>query len=220
MHLEPRPFLTVDVVLLTIVSGELQLVLHRRKEPPFAGRVALIGGYVHPQEDATAAGAAERILREKAGIEARILDQLATFSGPARDPRGWSASIAYYALTPEISLKAAEAASLVLAPLAGTAALPFDHADIIGAARQRWRRRAAYSTLPAFLLAPQFTLSELRKVYELVLGRTLNDSAFRRKIDELRLIEPVDGAKSRNSDRPAQLYRLCETGVVEFDRTI
>jgi 8-oxo-dGTP diphosphatase len=69
------------------------------------------------------------------------------------------------------------------------------------------------------LLPPAFTLSALHQAYQAVLGRTLNDSAFRRKIDELRVLEPVVGSASKDSAGPAQLYRLSPANVVEFDRT-
>jgi 8-oxo-dGTP diphosphatase len=90
----------------------------------------------------------------------------------------------------------------------------------VAAAAERCRRRGSYSSLPAFLLPPTFTLPELRAAYEIVLGRALNDSAFRRKLGELRLVEPVAGAKSIATDRPAQLYRLVKPGVTEFERNL
>ena len=143
-----------------------------------------------------------------------------TFSGGDRDPRGWSASVAYMALLPGEALRARSAPSLKLLPFEKVKGLPFDHDAIVAKAVERCRRRAVYSTLPAFLLPPTFTLSSLRLAYEAVLGRTLNDSAFRRKIDELRVIEPVIGAASKATARPAQLYRLSRNQVTEFDRAI
>jgi 8-oxo-dGTP diphosphatase len=215
-----RPILTVDVVLLTLRERRLHVILHRRPRLPHAGRLALIGGYVRPGEDATTHDAAARVIAGKAGLEVRLMEQLMTFSGGRRDPRGWSASVAYYALLPAPDQGAFEDGSLVSVPLSEARGLPFDHDDIIAKAAERWRRRAGYSTLPAFLLRPAFTLPELRAAYEIVLGRALNDSAFRRKLGELRIIEPVDGAKSAATDRPAQLYRLVHPGVTEFDRNL
>ena len=87
-------------------------------------------------------------------------------------------------------------------------------------AADRWRRRSAYSSLPAFLLPAHFTLPALRTAYEKMLGRALNDSAFRRKMDGLRMIEAIDGATSKATARPAQLYRLSDPRLVEFNRTI
>jgi 8-oxo-dGTP diphosphatase len=215
-----RPILTVDVVLLTLRAGRIHAVLQKRYKPPHAGLPALIGGYVHPEEDAGATAAAERVLREKVGLRVRVLEQLMTFTGADRDPRGWSASIAYLALLSEADLQSKLGDKLQAWPIAKAKGLPFDHDLIVAQAMERCRRRGSYSSLPAFLLPPSFTLPALRQAYEAVLGRTLNDSAFRRKIDELRLVEPVVGAASKATARPAQLYRLCRDAVTEFDRSI
>ncbi|WP_052363097.1 NUDIX hydrolase [Bradyrhizobium sp. DOA9] len=215
-----RPILTVDVVLLTLHDDRIQVVLQAREKAPHAGQLALIGGYVHPEEDPSTQTAAARVLRGKAGLSVRVLEQLMTFSGGSRDPRGWSASVAYYALLPHRDFAARGDASLRMLPVAEAKGLPFDHDAIVAGAIQRCRRRAAYSSLPAFLLPPEFTLPELRRAYEAALGRSLNDSAFRRKIDELRMIEPVAGSLSKVTARPAQLFRLTKANVVEFDRTV
>jgi 8-oxo-dGTP diphosphatase len=215
-----RPILTVDVVILTLHQGRVQVVLQERAKPPHAARLAVVGGYVHPEEDSSTTAAAARMLKSKTGLTARVLEQLMTFSGPDRDARGWSASVAYCALLPGEALQKRADPSLKVFPFERVKGLPFDHGEIVAKAVNRCRRRGVYSTLPAFLLEPTFTLSSLRLAYEAVLGRTLNDSAFRRKIDELRVIEPVVGAASKATARPAQLYRLSRNQVTEFDRTI
>jgi 8-oxo-dGTP diphosphatase len=214
-----RPILTVDIVLLTLKEGELHVVLQRRDKQPHSGRLALIGGYVRPEEDLSTSAAAVRVLRDKARIVSSFIDQLMTFSGNLRDPRGWSASVAHYALASAESIPAGDP-SLALVPLSIATGLPFDHDDIIVKAIERWRRRSAYSSLPAFLLAPTFTSSALRLAYEKMLGRALNDSAFRRKIDELRIVKPVTGAISKATARPAKLYQLSSTRLTEFERTL
>jgi 8-oxo-dGTP diphosphatase len=215
-----RPILTVDVVLFTLYEGQVHVVLQEREKPPHQGQLALVGGYVHPEEDQSTSAAASRVMRSKTGLAARLLEQLMTFSGVDRDPRGWSASVAYCALLPNEDLATRCDNSLKHLPLDKAKGLPFDHDAIVMRAAERCRRRAGYSSLPAFLLPPTFTLPALRRAYEAVLGRTLNDSAFRRKVDELRMIEPVVGATSKGSDRPARLYRLCHDHVVEFDRAL
>lgn len=222
--MKTRPILTVDVVLFTVAQGRLRLALLKRKRAPFEGRLALIGGYVHPEDDRDATGAAHRLLADKAGLTGVFVEQLMTFSGADRDPRGWSASIAYYALVPEKHLAASPAASdLALVAPDDLPALPFDHDRIIAAALERLRGKSAYSSLPAFLLPPRFTLPELKATYETVMGTTLNDSAFRRKIMDLGIIEPVPEAKSPATAaqrRPAQYYRLKRRALTAFDSTV
>ena len=156
-----RPIVTVDVALLALADDGLVVLLHPRERAPFAGRLALVGGYLRPGLDRDATAAAGRILADKAGLTDVFVEQLMTFSGPERDPRGWSVSIAYYALVPADRLAAA-GDRLVAVPVGRVPPLPFDHDRILAAALDRLRSKSAYSTLPAFLLPETFTLPELK----------------------------------------------------------
>jgi 8-oxo-dGTP diphosphatase len=64
-------------------------------------------------------------------------------------------------------------------------------------------------------------LSDLQHVYETVLGRTVDKSAFRKRIKEGDFLEEIEGKQRHASNRPAQLYRLREgQPVVYFNRTV
>ncbi|MCB9496884.1 MAG: NUDIX hydrolase [Fibrobacteria bacterium] len=206
----PDPVLcTVDVVLLTLHLGELHFAVVARDADPFRGVQALPGGFVHPQEDADARECALRVLREKAGVSGPYLEQLSVFSGRARDPRGWSVSIAWVTLVPESSLEEAVGKGLGLRKVHDLGGLPFDHADIVRAASDRVRSKSSYSSLPVHLCQPPFTLPELQSVYESLLGEPVNKVSFRRKMAELDFLEPVEGEMQRSgAHRPAQLWRL------------
>lgn len=217
---ELRPIATVDAALFTLVGDRLCVALQRREREPFEGVPALIGGYVRPEEDVDAETAIARILADKAGLRGVFLEQLQTFSGKARDPRGWSISVVYYALAPLDRLASHD---LELIEIDHLPELAFDHRRIVEAALARLRRKGAYSNLPALLLPARFTFPELKAIYEKVLGSRLNDSAFRRKITELKIIEPVADRRSpatAERKRPAQLYRLAGKGLTEWDRTL
>jgi 8-oxo-dGTP diphosphatase len=204
-----RIICTVDVVLLTLHDDALQVALLKRDREPFKGALALPGGYVHPQEDHDAADSAARVLRDKTGITSPYLEQLATFSGPGRDPRGWSLSIAYYALVPKVVLDETAKGELRILPVGRLPALPFDHKGIVEAAVERVRTKSQYSSLPVYLCGERFTLPQLQAVYEAVLGEPVNKVSFRRKIDELGMVEAIEGAQEvGRANRPAQLYRL------------
>ena len=199
---------TVDVVLLTLHEDRLHVVLMKRDREPFKGALALPGGYIHAQEDQSAWDAAARVLREKTGIVSPYLEQLGTFSGPGRDPRGWSVSIGYYALVSASVLPAPDATVAVL-PVQRLPSLPFDHKSIIESAVSRVRTKSQYSSLPVHLCGESFTLPQLQAVYEAVLGEPINKVSFRRKVEELNMLEPIEGAlESGRANRPAQLYRL------------
>lgn len=216
-----RPIVTVDIVLLTIFEGRLAVGLLEREAEPFIGRAALIGGYVHTDEDPDAKAAVRRILKAKAGLEGLFFEQLETFAARTRDPRGWSVSIAYFALVPHQILMERARKALVLRPISEPGDLPFDHEKIIAAARERLRGKGAYSTIAACFLPETFTMSELQGTYETVLGEKLDQSAFRRKMKDLDLLAEVAGEKRQTTQarRPTTLYRL-RVPVSVFDRRI
>lgn len=219
---DDRQIVTVDVVLLTVHAGRLAVGLIRREAPPYAGQFALIGGYVHADEDESVDDTAARALREKTGLEGFHLEQLATFSGPRRDPRGWSISVAYLALTPysRLSPQLERDPRLQVLPVEDIGPLPFDHDAILQGALQRLRGKGAYSTLPARLLDDAFTLSELQQVYKIALAvPRIDKSSFRRKLTELDLVEPVGARRTDTGGRQAELYRL-KPGRGLFDRRI
>ncbi|MCP4181769.1 MAG: NUDIX hydrolase [Hyphomicrobiales bacterium] len=198
-------------------QGTLWLGVLPREDGPFSGEYALPGGFVHTDEDADTKATALRVIREKTEIVDVFCEQLGTFSGANRDPRGWSATVVYYAL---IRGKHTAETALTWMPIDALKTLAFDHNAIVQAAMERIRAKGNWSNLPAFLLPATFTFSELRQTYELVLKINLNDSAFRRKIEEMGLIEPIVGQKSKLTARPAQLFKLKRDAILSFDRRI
>jgi hypothetical protein len=217
----PLPILTVDIVPLALWEDRLCVLRGVRASPPYAGRPALIGGYVFVDRDADLGDTARRVLATKAGLSDLYVEQLSTFSGRDRDPRGWSASVAYFSLSPSPMLKPAlQTPGLELTPVDEARGMPFDHDRILAAAVDRLRGKGAYSDLPARFLSPEFTLAELHHIYEIALGEKLNIDAFRRKVTERDFIEET-GEKRREpgANRPSLLYRL-KRGYAVFDRRI
>lgn len=204
----PALLVTVDVVLLTLREGRLETALVRRTREPKLGAWTLPGGFIHPQTDADALGAAQRILRAKAGLTSPYLEQLYTFADARRDSRGWSLSMAHYALVPFDTVEHHAHENLKWVPVDDIHALPFDHLRILQMAVARVRSKTLYSSLPVHLMPPRFTLTELQKVYEALLGSELDKRSFRRRIEELDIVEEIPGAMSEGgAHRPAQLYR-------------
>lgn len=217
-----RPLLTVDSVILTLIKGSLHVLLVRRNKAPQEGVWTLPGGFVHVDEDQTAEDSVRRVLRDKAGVGVRHLEQLATFANATRDARGWSASIVYLALVGGAAVHPGPEARFV--PVDEANSLPFDHGQILEVALRRVRDKASYSSLPAFLLPQVFSLPELQRVYEQVLGTTLNAAAFRRKVSDQGLVEPVDHApdaeRRAGPGRPAQQYRLAQERLQDLGRVV
>lgn len=205
------PILTVDIVLFTIVNDELQLVLAKRPTTSdvFPDSYALIGGYVHTSEDSDLLDSAIRILRNKIGFTKSVyLEQLESFSGPYRDPRGWSVSQAYCAIVPVEYIKINENVSLFKEQDVLEMDLPFDHIKIIKKAFQRIKSKSTYSILPTHFFGGSFTLSELQKVYEIILCQKLDKSSFRKRISDMDILTLLEGQFKTGSQRPAQLYTL------------
>jgi 8-oxo-dGTP diphosphatase len=200
---------TVDVVLLTLKENVLQVALLKREREPFRGALALPGGYIHADEDGDARDAALRVLRDKTGIEVPYLEQLATFSGRVRDPRGWSVSITFYALVSAEVIEKANHPNVVMTAVDRKVKLPFDHRTIIDTAVARLRSKSQYSSLPCYLVGETFTLPQLQRVYETLMGESLNKVSFRRKLAEMDVLETLEGRfEEAGAHRPAQLYRL------------
>ncbi|MBB4394078.1 MULTISPECIES: NrtR DNA-binding winged helix domain-containing protein [unclassified Bradyrhizobium] len=207
----PRPLTTVDVVIFTILDDSLQVLLMQRpagEGEPFPLSLALPGGFVDVTKDRDLAACAARKLKEKTGVTSPYLEQLGSWGSATRDPRGWSATHAYFALIPaDASVLANDAHWFPIRGGRLKDKLAFDHGDILATAIQRLRNKVEYTSLPAYLMPPEFTLPDLQRVYEIVLDRPLEKSAFRTRILSADMIEPVAKMR-RGPNRPAQLYRL------------
>ena len=206
-----KPIATVDVALFALLDGGLGLLLPRRDKPPYEGVRALPGGFVRVDEDDDTADTARRVARDKLGMDVSYLEQLYTFSGRRRDPRGWSIAVAYLGLVPAAHLHGPVLHDLV--PVDRLPPLPFDHAAIAAKAVRRLRDKSTYSSLPGFLLPAEFTLQELRTLYERITGEALDPANFRRQaVDAQRLVEPTGRRRTGPAHRPAELYRLAAPG--------
>ncbi|MCQ8193696.1 NUDIX hydrolase [Streptomyces rugosispiralis] len=237
MPYDPSAFpafaVTVDLVVLTVRRHSLCALAVRRGEPPFKGRWALPGGFVRADEDLAAAAARE--LAEETGLlaqdptlpvppNAAHLEQLATYGDPKRDPRMRVVSVAHLALAPDLPAPRAggDAHSVRWAPVESlldqdgafgrdsdlAAPLAFDHARILADGVERARSKIEYSSLATAFCPQEFTVGELRRVYEAVWGVALDPRNFHRKVTGTPgFLVPTGGTTTRQGGRPAQLFR-------------
>lgn len=204
------PVLAVDVVVLRVVEARLEVLLHRRRDSPFRGKLALPG--VAVETDELLETAARRALSDKGRLSEQEdsllhLEQLATFDALFRDPRGRTVSVAYLGLVRHLPSRAVWYA--VEEVPRGT--LPFDHDQIVAAAVERLRGKLRYTTIAGHLLPEPFRMDELQRVYEAILGQPLNRANFRTKLLKLGLLERVGvlaAAVGSKGGRPPHVYRF------------
>lgn len=197
----------VDLVIFTIRDGALHALLIRRAALPFEGRWALPGGFILHGESLE--DAALRELGEETGVRNVYLEQLYSFGDPDRDPRGRVISVAYYALVAadRAPLSAgSDASDARWWPVAKHPPLAFDHGRILEYALERLRNKLEYTTVGFQLLPPRFTLTQLQLVYEAILGRALDKRNFRRKMELLGILKPLQEWAREGRSRPAQLF--------------
>lgn len=205
------PLVSVDSVLFTYFSGALLVLLVQRGEHPDLGHWSLPGGYVDQSLDSDLESAARRKLREKTGVDVPYLEQLGAYGNQSRDKRGWSVTVAYAALVAhqdcQPGIQSVSDTRWFSCDEAATLELAFDHAHLLEAARERMRQKALYSVLPGYALPEEFTLPELQRLHEILVGGALTTKSFRRRIEQAGLLEET-GRKRREGARPAMLYRL------------
>jgi 8-oxo-dGTP diphosphatase len=211
-----RPLTTVDLVILSVREDDLTALLVQRPSvpgEPFPGKWALPGGFIDTTRDQDLEACARRKLMEKTGVEAPYLEQVGSVGNAVRDPRGWSVTHVYFALmasdgvTPRPGGNAPDSRWFSVRGEAVSESLAFDHTQLLRAALARLRSKVEYTSLPAFLLPGEFTLTQLQRIYEVVLGRELEKKAFRTRMLAAEILEAVP-RRQAGPNRPAQLYRL------------
>lgn len=208
----PSPSVTADCVVfgVTFESGgaALRVLLIERGEAPFEGAPALPGGFVRIDE--TVDEAARRELREETGLDDVFLEQLYTFGGLDRDPRGRVVSVAYYAL---VNLadhgvrSGTDARAARWVPVQDAQRLAFDHDQILAVALERLRGKVRYQPIGFEMLPERFKLSQLQSLYEAILGRPLDKRNFRKRILAMGLLSAA-GEERGVPHRAARLYRF------------
>ena len=210
------PFaVTVDIVILTMSEGTMNVLLVRRGEAPFKGMWAIPGGFKRPTE--TLDEAAKRELSEETGVDAAsLLTQFGAYGDPGRDPRINVVTVGYLAVLRDVGAVVAgtDAADAALVPISdvlnGTRELAFDHLRIARDAVERVRVELEVTGIATAFVGTTFTLAELRAVYEAIWNIQLDAANFRRTlVAEGGWVIPT-GRRAHPGPaggRPAELYR-------------
>jgi 8-oxo-dGTP diphosphatase len=214
---QEHPWVAVDVVLYTLADETLQTLLVRIKHGPFAGAWAFPGGLVPVGESLQ--DAALRELVEKTPVRDVYLEQLFTFGDPSRNPTAHVVSTAYFALVPGPVRRPHEGtkyAEAMWSPVDSLPPLAYDHNIVATVALQRLRSKLAYTNVVYGLLAREFTLGELQRVYEVIRARPIDRRNFRKKILASGMLKRLN-RRRLGPHRPATLYAFRDRVPKQID---
>jgi 8-oxo-dGTP diphosphatase len=209
---------TVDLVIFTVNDDLLKIMLVKRAEEPFADSWSLPGGFLKVNESLQEA--ALRVLKEKTGVENVYLEQLYTFGDPDRDPRARVVTVTYFALIPWKDLvqpPSDKVTGLMWAPVNHLPKLAFDHKEIVEYAVKRLRAKASYSNIVYGLMPRQFRLSELQRMYEIIINHELDKRNFRKRMLATGLLQETGSKDLAGAHRPAMLYRFKKMEIAFLD---
>jgi len=209
---------TVDLVIFTVSDEKLKVLLVKRARDPFRDAWSIPGGFLQVGESLEAA--AERVMEEKTGVKEVYLEQLYTFGRPDRDPRARIITVTYFALIPWARLaqpKSQRVSDLGWFAADDLPALAFDHNEILSFAVNRLRAKAGYSSIVYGLLPEQFRLSDLQKMYEVIMNQKFDKRNFRKRMLASGLLEETGRKELSGAHRPAMLYQFKKRELVFFD---
>lgn len=214
----PKPSVTVDILLFTVVENDLKILLIKRNLAPFKGSWALPGGFVLLHESLEEA--ALRELKEEGNVDNVYLEQLFTFGDPRRDPRSRVITVTYLALADSSTWDVRSGGDAGEASLCSTKKLPtlaFDHRKIVDYGIERLRAKIGYSNIAMGLLPDEFTLTDLQKKHEVILGQPIDKRNFRKKILSTGIVIPTGKKSDGGAHRPAAFYKFKSKKLIITD---
>lgn len=208
----------VDAVLFTIEHEELKVLLIKVTNGPYEGKWALPGGLVQLNESLD--DAAKRVLFQKTNIGDIHLEQLYSFGDINRDVRGRVISVSYFALVNNknnFKLKTtAYYSEIAWWSVKKISEMAFDHKEIIKLAYERLKSKLEYTNIVYSLLPKEFTLTDLQKTYEIILGQKIDKRNFRKRMTALKLVKNTGKVLKGEAHRPAELYQFSKRGIIIF----
>jgi len=202
------PLVSVDMAIFAVEDQTLQLLLVKRDDHPHKGKWSLPGGFIDLKKDKTIDDTAYRKLEEKTGVVSPYLEQVETIGSSQRDPRGWSVTALYFALIDKQKVKIGglKESKWYSIEALQKKKLAFDHNVLAEKAVNRLRSKSRYTALPIELLPERFTLTELQRIFEVILARELPVKSFRRRMQTAKVVEAT-GQSKISGKRSAQLFR-------------
>ena len=195
--------ISVDLVAFQLIDGQLQVLTRRQEIAPGKTATILPAGRIEPKVDSCLDDTARRQLSYLTDNPASYLEQVVTIGDPDRDSRGWSLTVVYYALlenNPEQQLSS-DAHWVNLNTGQPEELLAYDHNKLVLRAMERLKSKVQYSSLPVYLLPEEFTLSDIRDVFQGILEKAPPMRSIRNRFLKGDLLEET-GMQRRGSNRP------------------
>ncbi len=203
----PHPSVTTDCVIFGFDGLQLRVLLIERKNDPYKGYWAFPGGFLN--EDESAETGALRELEEETGMKSAYIKQFHTFSSPKRDPRERVLTIAFYALVNIVEVTANDdAANARWFALDEVPSLAFDHDTILNMAITEMRKQMYFEPIGLDLLPNKFSIDELHRLFEAVLGKNIDKGILFEHIKQLDLLIPANESSPNNIEDKMQLFTL------------
>jgi ADP-ribose pyrophosphatase YjhB (NUDIX family) len=218
---------TIDLCVLRYCrdTHALQILLHKRDAEPFAGHWALPGIVVNGGTvDLTLDDAVKRLrASSKVGMELAYIEQVGTVGDAFRDPRCWSSSTFYLAVSGDNPTLNSQQAFFALSDVSTAAIkLPFDHNQLVAATHERLVSKSLYSSLPLMFLGNEFSAPEAVTIFSQVLARPVLKTSMRQrlmKMTEAGYLQETGRKKNGDGGRPqATLENLKPSCLYLFDR--
>jgi len=201
--------ISIDCVIFGFEKSKLEILLVKRAINPMKGKWALPGGFI--KKDELVNDAAQRILEETTGVKNIYLEEIGVFDSINRYPLWRVFTLAHFALinSEQYSITAGKDTSDVKwFGLDELPTLPFDHKAIIEFALDKLRTRVRFKPIGFELLPIKFTLPQLQKLYESILGKDLDKRNFRKKLSKMNLVKKLKEKDQNNKRRAAFLYKF------------
>ena len=203
----PHPAVATDCVIFGFDGVSIKVLLIQRGIEPYKDHWALPGGFVGIDESAEEC--ARRELQEETGLQGVAVEQFHAFSDVNRDPRERVISIAYYALVKLSEVRggddASEAQWFSYDDVPG---LAFDHDRILRMALRHLRDRICFEPVGFDLLPDVFTMTELQRLYEAILGVKFDRRNFYNKMLKLEVLTSAEPRPENASRRTPSKYRF------------
>lgn len=202
-----RIALSVDCVIFGFDENKLKVLLIRSDLKKFLGKWSLLGDLVDPKEELDSA--ANRILKQRTGLDDVYLEQVKTFGCLDRHPAGRVVTVAYYSLIniQHHKLKILDN-ELHWHDLNDIEDLAFDHKQILDSSYEQLQRRVREHPLAFSLLPKKFSLRELQNVYESILDTKMDRRNFRKKFFAMDFLVDINEMEQEVPHRPGKLYNF------------